>query len=137
MHWPNRRSRNSATAPILPRASRAIERRCDRMLTRPSSYARAFSCARAFEQLLEVIRCRIMKRYRAVGAAAHELAYDVLVLGIELRRAAFGHHLPLRQQITVVRDGADFPHVVRYQDAGDAEQTVERLNQAHDHTHRD
>src|ERR1700689_2969065 len=95
MHWPSTRSRNSATAPTLATTSSAIERRCDSMLTWPLARVGRRSCVGARAQLLEVIRCRIMERHRAIGCAAHELVHRFGLFLADLRRAALGHHLAL------------------------------------------
>ena len=46
------------------------------------------------------------------------------------------HDLAARKQETVVRDGRELLHVVRHDDAGDAQRLVHLLDEAADHAHR-
>ena len=77
-----------------------------------------------------------MERHGPIGRAAHELTH----LGDRTRRKfsgrALGDDLAAGEQIAVVRDHRELAHIVRDDDAGDAEGIVV-TDQPHDHAHGD
>ena len=70
-----------------------------------------------------------MKRHRTVREAADELLDDLGRVGFQLLRRAARDHFAARQQEYLIRDGGDLLHIVRDDDAGDAQRIVQAANQ--------
>ena len=84
-----------------------------------------------------VVPSRIVERHGPIGLPAHELAHLGDRTGRKFGGRALSDDLAAGEQIAVVRDRRELAHIVRDDDAGDAEGVVELADQPDDHAHGD